>query len=160
MGSGKSEVGRPLADVLGWKLEDTDERVAALEGLSIDRIFAESGEARFRQVEARVLDDLAGRSGVVVATGGGLFARAHPRALMRLTGVTVWLDVPLESIRERLGTGDDRPLWSRNEPIAMRALYEKRRAAYALADFRIDAATAGPAEIATSILETLRPVLH
>jgi shikimate kinase len=160
MGCGKSEVGRRLAEKMGWAFEDTDEIVETREGRSIARVFAESGEARFREVERRILDELSVRTGVVVATGGGLFLEAPRRALMRRTGVIVWLDASLETIRARLGSGDGRPLWSREEPIAMRALYEKRRAAYALADCRVDASAADPTEVASRILERVRPLLH
>jgi shikimate kinase len=160
MGSGKSEIGRSLAEKLGWAFEDTDEIVETLEGRTIERIFAESGEARFREVERRVLGEVSGRTGRVVATGGGLFLNPQRRALMRGTGAIVWLDASLESIRERLGSGDGRPLWSHEEPLAMRALYEKRRAAYALADCRVDASAAGLTEIASRILARVRPFLR
>jgi len=160
MGSGKSEVGRCLAGKIGWTFEDTDEIVETLEGRTIDRIFAESGEERFREAERRVFDEVSARKGRVVATGGGMFLRVQRRVSMRETGVIVWLDASLESIRERLGPGDGRPLWSRQEPIAMRALYERRRATYALADFRVDASTADPATIATRILARVQSVLR
>jgi len=158
MGSGKSEVGRRLAEKIGWAFEDTDEIVETLEGRTVERIFAESGEGRFREVEQRILGEVSARTGRVVATGGGLFLHAQRRALMRRTGVVVWLDASLESIRERLGPEDGRPLWRHEEPIAMRALYEKRRAAYALADFRVDTSAADPEEIASRILARVRPV--
>ena len=160
MGSGKSEVGRCLAEKIGWAFEDTDEIVETLEGRTIERIFAESGEERFRDAERRVLGEVSARKKRVVATGGGMFLRVQRRVSMRETGVIVWLDASLESIRERLGTGEGRPLWSHREPIAMRALYEKRRAAYALADFRVDASIADPAAIATRILAGVQSVLR
>jgi len=160
MGCGKSAVGRSLAERLGWDFEDTDAIVETREGRTVERIFADSGEARFRELESGVLEDLAARSEVVVATGGGLFVRAPQRSLMRHSGVTVWLDASLESIRERLGAGEGRPLWSREDPIAMRALYEKRRAAYALADFRTNASAGDSGEIASEILQRLQGVLR
>ena len=79
---------------------------------------------------------------------------------MRGTGVSVWLDARLESIRERLGSGDGRPLWSREQPIAMRALFEKRRAAYALADLRVEDSALDPSEVASRALERISPVLR
>jgi shikimate kinase len=160
MGCGKSEVGRSLAGKTGWAFEDTDEIVESVEGRTIERIFAESGERRFRELERRIFEEQSARERVVVATGGGLFLHASVRRRMRRTGVVVWLDASLESIRERLGSGDGRPLWSREEPIGMRALFERRRAAYALADVRIDASAAGPAEIASRVLERVEPLLR
>lgn len=160
MGCGKTEVGRRLAATIGWQFEDTDEIVESVEGRAIERIFAESGEERFREVERRVLEGLSARDRLVVATGGGLFLHPSVRRRMLRTGVVVWLDASLESIRERLGSGEGRPLWSREQPTAMRALFERRRAAYALADVRIDASTAGPAELAARALERVGPDLH
>jgi len=160
MGSGKSEVGRRVARELGWSFEDTDARVEAVEGRAVDRIFAESGERRFRHVERRVLEELSARQRVVVATGGGLFLHAAVRRRMRRTGVVVWLDASLESIRGRLGSGDGRPLWNLEEPIAMRALFERRRAAYALADFRVDASASDPSEVVSRALDRIRAVLR
>jgi shikimate kinase len=160
MGSGKSEVGRRLAEKLGWAFEDTDEIVTTLEGRTIERIFAESGEESFREAEQRALGAVSAQKERVVATGGGMFLPVQRRVSMRETGVIVWLDASLEPIRERLGPGDGRPLWSHHDPIAMRALYERRRATYALADFRFDASTADPATIATRILARLQSVLR
>jgi shikimate kinase len=160
MGCGKSEVGRRLAEKLGWGFEDTDVVVEAVEGRAIERIFAESGEARFREVERNVLEELSEREHLVVATGGGLFLNASNRSRIRRTGASVWLDASPESIRERLGAGDGRPLWSREDPIAMRALLERRRAAYALADVRVDASTSDPSAVASLALERIEAVLR
>ena len=146
MGSGKTTVGRLLADAVGWTWVDTDARVVAREGRSIERIFAESGEARFRAVEREVLRELEPNERHVVATGGGLFGAYDNRDWMRKNGRTVWLDLPLETIRQRLGGGAGRPLWRDDSPLAVRRLFEQRRAAYALADLAIEASE--PAEAA------------
>jgi shikimate kinase len=158
MGSGKTAVGRRVADRLGWEFLDTDELVVAREGRSIERIFNEAGEAAFRRAEWAVLRSLDGRQRCVVATGGGLFLDPRARSWLRVRGVTVWLDLPLEACRTRVGTGAGRPLWDpAGDPVAFRALFEKRRAAYALAAVRI-AAEASPAEVADRLLEGLDPI--
>jgi len=155
MGSGKSTVGRLLARHLGREFFDTDDLVVAREGRSIGRIFRESGESAFRRVEREALRSLDGRSGAVVATGGGLFQAAGARRWLRRHGVTVWLDAPFADCLRRVGTGTRRPLWAPGkDPGAFRASFEKRRAAYALADVRV-AARGSTAEVARDVLSRL-----
>ena len=155
MGSGKSTVGRELASALSWDFTDTDDRVEQHEGRSIERIFHDSGEAAFRRAEWEALQTLDGRPRCVVATGGGLFLAARRRRWLRERGATVWLDVPLEACRRRVAGGPARPLWDPDaDPLAFRALFERRRAAYALAGLRVSGS--GPAEEAVrGVLEGL-----
>jgi len=155
MGSGKSEVGRILAARLGREFVDTDARVEQILGRSVDSIFRESGEGRFREAEWRVLSELDLDTPRVVATGGGLYLGVVQRGFMRSRGIAVWLDTPLEEIRARIGKGEGRPLWTSGDPVEQRAFFEKRRAAYALADLRVAASGRDPAEIASWVLARL-----
>lgn len=159
MGSGKSVVARQVAQELSWEFTDIDSLVENKEGRSIGEIFATSGEKPFRKAERQALRSLSGGSRIVVATGGGLFMGVAERMLMKQTGVSLWLDPPLDVIRERLGEGHGRPLWNGEDPIAMRALYEKRRATYALADFRVDPSRGTPEEIAKEVLDRLARIM-
>lgn len=155
MGSGKTVVGRALAALRGWSFSDLDGIVEAVAGRTIEAIFRESGEGTFRALEWEALAGLAERRRVVVATGGGTFAGSSHRSLIRATGRSVWLDVPLEIAADRVGDGAGRPLWSRGDPLALRIFYERRRAAYALADLRVDAGRGGAMEIARRVEEAL-----
>lgn len=160
MGAGKTAAGRALASVMGRALVDTDDLVESRAGCSIERIFRESGEGRFRELEREALESLAGRKELVVATGGGLFLGVVQRRFLRAEGTTVWIDVPLEVARARLGVGGARPLWATGDQVALRAFYERRRVAYALADVRVPGAGATPEEVARRILERLRALPH
>ena len=160
MGSGKSAVGRQLADQLGWDFADTDALVESEEGRSIERIFRESGEGSFREAEWRVLRGLEGARRLVVATGGGLFLGLLPRQTIKRLGRTVWLDVSIETALGRTKNGEGRPLWERDDPTAMRGFFEKRRAAYALADVRVDASRGFPEAVGALILTRLRAFLR
>jgi shikimate kinase len=91
----------------------------------------------------------------VVATGGGLFLGFAQRRWMRETGRVVWLDLSLGVARERVGCGGTRPLWLPQDPLAFRAMFERRRAAYALATLRVSADPGGPEEVAQRVLEAL-----
>jgi shikimate kinase len=154
MGSGKSTVGRLLAAELDWEFLDTDEVVVQQEGRSIEQIFLEKGEGYFRRVEWGALRRLGGRRRCVVATGGGLFLGALQRRWMKRHGPTVWLDVPLEDCMARIGTGTGRPLWLPSDPTAFRALFEKRRCAYALAQIH-ETSLAEPGQVVRRLIDRL-----
>jgi shikimate kinase len=128
MGSGKTSVGRRLAERLGWRFVDFDDEVEAEAGVSIPEIFADRGEPWFRELEARVAVRLLKEREVVLGSGGG-WAAAAPG---RLAGVpegtaTFWLRVsPAEAVRRASARPGARPLLDRGEPIATaRELVEK-----------------------------------
>jgi shikimate kinase len=103
-GTGKSTVGRFLAQRLGWTFVDADERVESVAGKTIAEIFVAEGEVGFRDREAATLAELCGRSGCVIATGGGAILREGNRRLLRDSGFVVWLTAAPETLWERLNT--------------------------------------------------------
>ena len=155
MGCGKTTCGRAVAESLGREFVDTDRLVAQREQRTVERIFGESGEAVFRDAERRALQSLDSRTGRVVATGGGTFATAANRLWMNRSGITVWLDVTLEEVRRRVGDGKTRPLWRPEDPVALRALFERRRAAYALCHVRVAVGTGNPARLAERVVREI-----
>ena len=140
MGSGKSAVGTRAAQELGLPFHDSDEIVARSCNRPIHRIFEEQGEQAFRNLERQVLENLCDGGPGLVATGGGAFQPFRSRRRMIGSGTTVWLDVPFGLIRDRLSDDPARPLWDSGDLDGMKMLYLQRRAAYALAGHRIDAA--------------------
>ena len=153
MGAGKSTVGRALSRRLGWEYVDLDSEIENRCRMSIPRIFAERGEAWFRQQEHEALAALPERVDTVGAVGGGALERPDNRRLMRRRGVTVWLDTPFSLILQRLGDADrrpTRPLFTDDE--AARRLFEKRRPMYARSDHVIAvAADDAPEDVARDI---------
>ena len=158
MGAGKSTVGRALAARLHWDFEDTDAIVTRAGGRAIEEIFRASGEGRFREAEWDALRSLHGRRNLVVATGGGLFLGIAQRAFVRAEGFSCWLDAPLDVVAARVAQEAPRPLWTGDDALSRRAFFERRRAAYALADLRIDA-SAGGAEHLASLVATAKRAL-
>ena len=153
MGAGKTTVARALARRLDWRIEDIDERVEAREGRAVAAIFARDGEAYFRQVERRVLLDLLPPRHLVVATGGGTFADPDNRALINRDGLSVWLDVPLAQVIERIPADGRRPLAA--DRLQFERLYDTRRAAYQQAHVRLDASRASVEALVEQLMDRL-----
>jgi shikimate kinase len=155
MGSGKSAVGRLLADELGWSFVDVDEDIEKSQGVSIVEIFDTRGEVEFRRMEhealrKRIREVECGRP-LVMALGGGAFVDPDNRKLLGERGVTMWLDCSFPRICSRLEGQADRPL--ARDPEKFRQLFDDRRDAYSLAEFRIEADTDDAAAVVAEILK-------
>jgi shikimate kinase len=138
MGAGKSTVARALGRRIGWRVEDVDARIESRERRSVAAIFAQEGEPYFRQAERAVLRELLPERNVIVATGGGTFVDPDNRTAMLADGAVAWLDVPLTRILDRVPPDGRRPLAA--DRAQMEQLFARRRAAYAHAHVRVDAA--------------------
>jgi shikimate kinase len=156
MGCGKSTVGRRLAKELSMPFIDMDEYIEQRAGRSVSQIFAEEGEACFRDMEHEAAVDLSRRGGVVVAAGGGTLLYERNRASLRENGVIVLLDAPLQKIAYRLRGDTTRPLLQRpDKERAMRELYEQRLPVYrAAADIAVPAGGT-PAQVCRAVLQAL-----
>jgi shikimate kinase len=139
MGAGKTAVGRRLAKTLGWPFTDADWAIEAAAGTTITNIFAEIGEAEFRQTERRVIARLLQDGRKVLALGGGAFVDPETRALVREHAVSIWLRADLEVLVRRTARRDDRPLLTGGDPrTRLAALLEQRAPVYAEADLVVD----------------------
>ena len=116
-------------------------------------IFARHGEAFFRATERRVLLEQLGPRHRVVATGGGTFVDAQNRALINADGVSVWLDVPLATLIERVPADGRRPLAA--DRAGFERLYHHRRAAYEQAHLRLDAGRASVDALVEQLVDWL-----
>lgn len=154
MACGKTTVGRPLAEDLGWCFVDIDSEIEAQEGKTVAQIFEERGEAGFRDLETAMIRRHVSRieagNPCVVALGGGAFIQQRNWELIENNGVTLWLDCPFEVIRNRLQGDRARPLAASQSDLSR--LFEDRRRIYSRADFRIEINSDDPFEIAHKIL--------
>jgi shikimate kinase len=158
MGSGKSSVGKVLAELLACRFVDLDAEIVASSGASINEIFDRDGEAAFRVLESEQLERvLAGGGRCVVATGGGVVLSQENRQKMRSHGIIVNLKVTLEQVLERLRGCCERPLLAGDKaPERVRALMEGREQFYADADIRIDTDGKSVEDVAALILGHLK----
>ena len=147
--SGKTTVGRILAEKCGKQLADTDEYIVRRIGMPISDFFAKHGEAEFRKVEKETVAELSATGGRIIATGGGAVLDAENVRALKQNGVLVFLD----RRPENLIATDDRPLASHRS--ALEKLYAERYDIYcAAAELHIDANTTPEAE-ADAILKEL-----
>ena len=131
MGSGKTAIGRRVAERLQIPFVDLDSEIERTSGLTVRALFEESGEAVFRQRETMFLEGTATLPQAVVATGGGCYAREENRRLIRRLGTAVFLDAPFEILLPRLSGKTDRPLFQ--TPEQARRLYAEREPFYRMA---------------------------
>ncbi len=161
MATGKSRTARPLAAALDWRAMDIDTLVEEEAGEKIPDIFAKGGEGAFRVIESRIVERLAGMSGIVVATGGGTVLAESNRAAMHRRGFVACLDARAETIAARLAdTGtrvSDRPLLGGGDPSArIVELKSERQPLYAQADFIIQTDDMTPDQVTHQILLAFR----
>ena len=157
MGAGKSSIGRRLAHALDLPFKDADEEVEAAAARSISDIFAELGEAAFRDGERRVIARLLDDPPHVLATGGGAFMNAETRALIGRKAVSVWLKADMEVLLRRVSRRSDRPLLREGDPRqVLEALARERGPVYALADITVDSVETAHQATVQAIIEALR----
>lgn len=143
MGTGKTTVGRAVAQRLGFQAMDSDHEIERKTGRTVAQIFAEQGEAAFRALERKVIESGHPARGVVLACGGGLVVQPGMLELLRGKGVIICLHASLETILRRTAPSRARPLLEVEDPAArIRQLYTEREETYKragtviLTDFR------------------------
>lgn len=139
MGAGKTSIGRRLARALDWPFVDADAEIELAAGTSIANIFAEIGEAAFRESEHHVIARLLDGPRRVVALGGGGFVDGRTRALVKARAISIWLCADLDVLVRRTARRNDRPLLQGVDPRArLSQLLEARAPTYAEADLIVD----------------------
>ncbi|MBE9080498.1 shikimate kinase [Romeria aff. gracilis LEGE 07310] len=158
MGTGKTTVGKQLAQQLGYRFLDTDELIEQAAGQPIPDIFAESGEAGFRALETQVLSQVSAYTRLVIATGGGIVIEQMNWSYLQY-GVVVWLDVPVPELMNRLRGDRSRPLLQDTDlKDRLETLWQQRANRYRQADVQVQA-VGGVGAIAAQVLEAIGAVV-
>jgi shikimate kinase len=160
MGSGKTTVGRLVAEEIGWRFADLDDDIEHEQRTTITHLFSTVGEEAFRQIEHRALVRRIRRiqSGhpTVLALGGGTFTRDDNIELANDNGVSIWIDATLDLVRSRVAGSTHRPLAKDQERFEK--LYNDRRHSYSRADYRIAVTENNSPDVAAQILDL--PIFH
>lgn len=156
MGCGKTTIGNAIADRLGYKLLDVDAYIEESEGCSISQIFADKGEAYFRQLETETLRRLnSSLSHTVISTGGGLPMREENAQELKILGTVIYLDVVSDEVIRRLAGDTTRPLLQGgNAAEKVNRLMDERRPVYeSVADYIVPVTGRQVSEIVAEISE-------
>jgi shikimate kinase len=162
-GTGKSTVAGLIAAQLGLVAHDIDQLIVTQSGMAIAAIFADEGEAGFRERESAALLTVAAEPPAVVATGGGAVLRDENRALMAASGWVIALEARPETIRRRIEAQLQqqvpdavRPLLSAADPLAQaRVLKQQRQPLYALADWTIHTDRLSPPQVVAEVVRAV-----
>ena len=156
MGVGKSSIGKRLANALNLPFRDVDAEIEAAAGRSIAEIFAERGEAEFRDGERRVIARLLEQPPHVLATGGGAFMQDQTRTLILDRALAVWLKADLDVLARRVSRKTTRPLLVGRDPIeVLKTQAEARYPYYAEAHVTVDTGDAPHGAAVSAVLKAL-----
>ncbi len=156
MGTGKSAAGREIARRLGRRFVDLDEQIEEQAGRTIAAIFAEEGEARFRELERAACEELRRPQGIVAAVGGGAVVDPANREAFEAGGTAVCLHASAAAILERVGAGTERPMLGDADPrgreARVAALMAERDAAYRALPHHLDTTGLAVADVAEQVM--------
>lgn len=155
-GSGKSSIGRRLAQRLGLDFADADAEIERAANMTIPEFFQTKGETEFRKGEQKVIARLLESGAQVIATGGGAFMNAETRARIREKGISIWLKADVETLLRRVRRKTNRPLLQTADPeAALRDLLAAREATYAEADLCVTSCEVPHEEVVEAIVNLL-----
>lgn len=154
MGAGKSTIAAELVKRTGKKLVEMDSQIVEEQGMTINEIFAQYGEQKFRDIESNLVKRIANEGNTIVSCGGGVVVREENTKVMKSSGKIIFLTATPETIYERVKDGNDRPILNGHMNVEYIAeLMEKRRALYeAAADVKVATDNKNVDEICDEIL--------
>jgi shikimate kinase len=159
MGSGKTTVGKRIAQELGYDFTDSDDLVASTTGKSVRDIFSQDGEAVFRKYESDAirLTLVDGNSPIVLATGGGAVISSENRTIISdYASHVVWLDASVDDLVVRTKSGAGRPLLDGDASKTLQSLSDQRSAWYEeIATLRIDTRGKSATKVCSLVLEAI-----
>ncbi|MEM9281908.1 MAG: shikimate kinase [Verrucomicrobiota bacterium] len=162
MGTGKTTIGRNVAKSLRFRFVDTDQLIRKKAEKSIPDIFAEDGEAAFRQLETEVMTECAEDSNQVISTGGGIVTEEINHPILKRAGYVVWLKASAETIYDRVKRNQHRPLLQVDDPMkTIEEMLAQRESLYsAVEDLSINTDKLTLEETAFGIVESTRLALQ
>jgi shikimate kinase len=156
MGSGKSMLGKKLARRLGISFVDSDIVIEDAAGLTIADIFDIGGDAKFREIEQRIISDLVEREPMVLATGGGAICSPKTAELLLKKSCVVWLQATPQTLLARIGNTSTRPLLAGDDPLGkLQQLNDERRQHYQQAHIHLNTDGMSSDKALATLIDTL-----
>jgi len=157
MGTGKTAVGRRLAMLLKMELIDVDTEIEKSQQMTINEIFRQFGEPRFREIETEMIQKLSERRDVIISTGGGAVLKQKNMDALRKQGIIICLMASPQTILKRTSHNSNRPLLKVEDPFEkIKELLNFRRPFYEKADILIDTEDKTPLQIAEEIIDKIK----
>ncbi len=161
MGTGKTAVGEQLSGHMGMHYVDTDTVIEEKNGRSINDIFAQDGEAVFRQLESEVVRKVSRRRNHIISTGGGVVLKEENLVNLKQNGVVFCLTATAEEIYRRIRTDTFRPLLQTHKPLEkIRTMLAERQPYYTQADYMVKTAGYSFNDIITYIGSVFYTIIH
>jgi len=159
MGTGKTVVARQLARILGMKIIDVDTEIEKSMKMTINDIFKQFGEPRFREIETEIIKQVSENKNVIISTGGGVVLKQENIDSLRNNGIIICLTAEPETILKRTSNSNDRPLLRVDNPIKrIKELLDFRQPYYEKADLMINTENKTPLQIAEEIIENIKRI--
>ena len=158
MGAGKTTIGRQVAKALGWKFFDSDKEIEKRTGASIPLIFELEKEEGFRKRESAMIEELASKEDIVLATGGGAVLNEQNRKILTNHGIVIYLCAPVEQLVRRTAKDKNRPLLQTDDPKkTIRDLLETRDPLYReVANYVIETSGLSVAQVVSKLKKLLK----
>lgn len=159
MGTGKTSLGKLLAEKLGRGFVDLDQKIEQDTGMTIPQIFEKYGEKYFRELEKNAVKEVSARKNLVIATGGGTVKDKENIKLLKDSGVMVCLTTEPEEIFRRTERRGERPVLDAGDEDRLnkiKKLLAQRQKYYAQADYTVDTTDWSPLQIMNDICRHFR----
>ena len=154
MGVGKTTVGKIVAKKQGLEFIDTDANIEEKCSMKISEIFKKKGEKFFRMEEEKEVLKFSNKNNYVIALGGGAFMNKIIRNYVLKKCISIWLDVPINKLNNRIKKNIKRPLLDKkNNQLMLEKIYKERKGIYKLANHKIDCGAHNQKNITKKIIE-------
>ena len=138
MGVGKSTLGKMVSEECNFEFIDTDKSIEKKNSMTVSEIFEKKGEEFFRNEEEKEVLNILKKENCIIALGGGAFINKKIREIVLNKSLSIWLDVSIEILNNRVQHNQNRPLLKKNDNLEkLRQLYEDRKKIYKLANYKI-----------------------
>ena len=157
MGTGKTTTGKLLSSKLGYSFLDMDKEIAIASKMSIKDIFDKYGEAYFRSLETKLVQNITQKTNMIISTGGGIVKNPANLQQLAKNGLIIALSADIDTVLIRTGKRGVRPILDKKDNgdrrAAIKTLMTERHDLYAIADYTVDTSHLSPMQVVEKIIQ-------